>query len=394
MKNLKRIASILLVISLVFPISILANSSNIIPNTTVGIPDKALYQWILRTLEKNENYLFSQEEAASIEVLSGFAYKENIIKSLQGIEYLTGIKSLFLYNHKLSNLIGIEKSKQLEGIYLTSGTLKNISGIEKLDNLETLSVFDNKLSILPDMRKMENLEYLYLGLNNLSPDEIKAKVPKQFLNNPLWLDNTIWSQNVKRKILLTNPKRKRNITEKTKTIKGITHPKAIIILTTNAEKIDPFYGYEKKVIANSKGEFTLKGLDLDSYKPRRKMYIHELIRSTVHESEAKLVKTISFIPKKVQKIKKFIKLIHPKNKSKISVKTKKIVGKTDKNAIVQLKTQKGKILSQKKANTKGKFTLKNLRLQKYKNKTLYLCEYIAKKGKKKKCVIKKGFKVG
>ena len=65
-------------------------SSDVIENNNSGIPDKELYQSILKKLGKKSNEKFTKQEAESIKSLS--VYGSRKIKSLKGIKYLKELK--------------------------------------------------------------------------------------------------------------------------------------------------------------------------------------------------------------------------------------------------------------------------------------------------------------
>ena len=81
-------------------------SSDVIENNNSGIPDKELYQSILKKLGKKSNEKLTKQEAESIKSLS--VYGSRKIKSLKGIKYLKELKTLDLEGHGLKNLKGIQ----------------------------------------------------------------------------------------------------------------------------------------------------------------------------------------------------------------------------------------------------------------------------------------------
>ena len=42
-------------------------ASDLVPNDETGVPDKALYQEILRNMDKSENDTFTKQEAAALD---------------------------------------------------------------------------------------------------------------------------------------------------------------------------------------------------------------------------------------------------------------------------------------------------------------------------------------
>ncbi|MDR1699803.1 MAG: hypothetical protein LBR68_01255, partial [Lachnoclostridium sp.] len=409
-----------------------------IPNTEAGIPDKALYQIILSSLGKKADEVFTVEEALKITkisffgnqqavmTLSGIEYLSNLstfyvantqiaslqdinklpkltsfsvgnsnLMNLHGIETMFNLKELGIYRSKIvnfreienlinlksltiegapiSNLQGIQKLVNLELLNVRGCNLSSAEGVEELVNLKTLVLTDNELRVLPDMTKLVNLEQLSINYNYLSADEIKAKVPERFRNKNDWMEVVINVQNVRKQLDLVYPKTKSKITKNTTKISGKTHPHSIVrILQYDKENSEPIY----ETIANDKGEFTFNGLRLKKYRGK-KLYLYSFLIThyVFTDDELSVLKTMPFKVNKLKKVKKSIRLIRPKNKSKLSAKTKRIKGKTFRGKEVRLETVMEKIVARTKINKKGIFTLRKLNLDKYRGKTLYICGY-------------------
>lgn len=119
-------------------------ASDIVPNDETGIPDKVLYQEILRSLDKKENDTFTKQEAASLECLD----PHKRIQSFQGIGILSGLRTLELDRNKIDN-------SQLEVI------------AAELPQLERLDVGHNKITSLQPLKSMKDLTYLNVRYNRL-----------------------------------------------------------------------------------------------------------------------------------------------------------------------------------------------------------------------------------
>uniref|UniRef100_UPI00374F30E5 hypothetical protein n=1 Tax=uncultured Robinsoniella sp. TaxID=904190 RepID=UPI00374F30E5 len=71
MKKIKKVllASVIMILMMAFlPMNTMAAKSKIIPNNKTGIPDKVLYQTILKKLGKRKS--FTEEDAAKIKRLN------------------------------------------------------------------------------------------------------------------------------------------------------------------------------------------------------------------------------------------------------------------------------------------------------------------------------------
>lgn len=288
-KKLISIIIILILVFTVFPVNLLAegndvilNDNSVIENDNTGIPDKYLYQAILRTLGKNENEKFTKQEATSIKVLdaAGNDQNRNKIKTLKGIENLTGLTALGVEYNELTNLAGIENLTNLVGLTAHHNKLTNLKEVRNLTKLTSLSVFNNKITSAAEIEALTELVYLavsknklatlpnltnliklnahdtYFQFNLLSSNELKSKLPSQLLENSSWLKEQRKFQNINRKLKLNKPKSIRRITKKTKMISGKAHKGAKVgLYNARGKKI-------KLVKVNEKGTFTLKKLNL------------------------------------------------------------------------------------------------------------------------------------
>lgn len=268
--------------------------SNVIWNDETGIPDKNLYQLILNELGKTPNSIFTENEARKVEKLTQDKYEdrteEEKISSLQGIEKLTNLRSIYLGKNNITDvkplgslrnltLIDLQYSRitsiedlrnliQLESINLPS-TIKDLSPIEGMIKLSSLGAVDANISTLPDLTKHKELtaHNTYLHGNNLTKKELTKKLPKQVLKEKNWLTQTIDLQNynVKKKLNVTSPKKVTKITSKTKKIVGKTDKNLWVGLYyyyANGETLI------KRVKADKNGAFKMRNLDLKKYKKK------------------------------------------------------------------------------------------------------------------------------
>ena len=381
MKKLKKVAMIAAASMFVMMVPMIqthAAPTDVIENNESGIPDKTLYQNILKVLGKQSTDTFTEQEASSVEELEIVDYKKIPMESLKGIGYLTNLETLrikdqrqlsslegldgrltkldalevsysgitsikevanlpslvyltfdgdkirsldgiqglknlrylmvydncltslkgiegavnleefYAYGNQLTSLKGIENLTKLKKLEVGKNRLKNLKGIEKLTNLEELGVsenrltdikeiknlkkleriyaFCNKIKTLPNLKQFSELSYVFTDFsdNLLSEKELAAKLPKRFLtggkNKKAWLADQKEFQKLKRTIKLANPKKKNEISVKTKEISGYAFPEAYVELKNLKT------GKTTKCVkADKNGYFKLKKLNLKKW---------------------------------------------------------------------------------------------------------------------------------
>lgn len=318
----KRVIMILVLIICVCSICCMENrqvvaseAEQVIKNDETGIPDKALYQAILEMLDKEADEMFTKEEAEEIELLQARMARggKDSVASLKGIGYLSNLRKLDLEGNSLKSLDGIEELTKLEALTVDSGLLKSLQGVENMNSLKSLSVIHNELTSLDGIQTLKGLEYLAVGENEitslkevkklenlvglwalgcnlkklpdmqkfnhlkfseceftgnyLSKKELKNKLPKRFFNGSSdykknWVENQIDFQCQNYGVKFITPKKKM-VTKDTKAIIGKSYKKARIELFDAKGK-----KCIKKVMANSKGEFSLNDLNLKKWAGR------------------------------------------------------------------------------------------------------------------------------
>ena len=91
----------------------------------------------------------------------------------KGLEKLTQLEMLSLYNNQLTDVKGLEKLTQLKFLHLRNNQLTDVKGLEKLTKLRWLSLTSNKLTDGTGLEKLTQLEKLFLANN---PDLTKAQI--------------------------------------------------------------------------------------------------------------------------------------------------------------------------------------------------------------------------
>lgn len=220
-----------------------AADTDVIRNDETGIPDRALYQLILKALNKTPDSTFTEAEAQSIFGVEQDVFREGDsdrkeeeqIASLQGIEKLTNLSSLSLgrnkitdlkplenmaklkylrlaYSYCLTNIEGIRNLTWLENLHIPP-TVTDLSPIEGMKGLYWLNAENAGIRTLPDLTDTKlTCNFTFLRGNNLTKSELEKKLPKRVVKNKKWLKYMVDLQeyNVKKMVKafkLTSPKK-------------------------------------------------------------------------------------------------------------------------------------------------------------------------------------------
>ncbi|WP_330572527.1 leucine-rich repeat domain-containing protein, partial [Robinsoniella peoriensis] len=252
----------------------MASNSNVICNDNTGIPDKVLYQIILRKLNKYGFDTFTEKEALKIKKLDASNYNNSKkIRSLKGIEKLKNLVSLDVSYNKIYSLSGIEKLNKLNVLDFSFNQVKNIKAIKNLYSLKHLILDGNKIISLKDIENLTNLESIYAQLNKvkelpnlkkhtnlmdanfkynkISKKELTKKLPDSWLRNNNWFKSHVKLQNLVKTINLVKPKSFNSINKNTKKIIGKANKKSIIVLRDSTKK------RIQTVKSDINGQFTL-----------------------------------------------------------------------------------------------------------------------------------------
>lgn len=160
-------------------------------NNEIEIPDAAFKQYLLENFDTNKDGILSQAEADKVTEIYIQSYD---VKSLQGIEYFTGLKTLSCSNCSISNL-DVSKNIVLEGLYCSYNPIKelNVNNLANLKELycdgcllsnlsldgcpalERLSCLNNQLSNI-NISKNTMLKALYCSDNHLSSLDVSKNI--------------------------------------------------------------------------------------------------------------------------------------------------------------------------------------------------------------------------
>ena len=377
MKKLKKaamIAAASMFVMMVPMIQTHAAPTDVIENNESGIPDKVLYQNILKVLGKQSTDTFTEQEASSVEELEIVDYKKIPMESLKGIGYLTNLETLKIQDQwQLSSLEGLDgRLKKLDAlnvsysgitsikevanlpslVYLTfdGDKIRSLDGIQGLKNLRYLMVYDNCLTSLKGIESVVNLEEFYAygnqltslkGIENLTKLK-KLEVGKNRLKNLKGIEK------------LTNLE-ELGVSENRLTDKNLKKLERIYAFCNKIKTLPNLKQFSKlKYIFCDFSDNLLSEKELAAKLPKRFL------------TGGKNKKAWLSDQKEFQKLKRTIKLVNPKKKTEISVKTKEISGYAFPEAYVELKNLKtGKTTKCVKADKNGYFKLKKLNLKKW-----------------------------
>lgn len=334
---------IVMFIMLMIPVKSMASEYDIIYNDQTGIPDRVLYQKILNKLDKNDNDTFNVKEAAGItrleayggEDYDGCTIKLNKITTLKGIEKLKNLTYLDVSTNQLTSICELKKLRKLKLLDVGNNQIKSLKGIEGLKRLKTLTITNNQLKSLSGVENLLNLTDIDADGNQL-----------------------------------------RNI----RPLKNLVNLEAISVSANQISSINEIKKFKKLKFMYAYGN-KLKSLpNLNRYK---KMMEFDFASNYLSKKEIKnkypvrYRKTDWFKDQiQFQSIVKNITPISPKTLDNISVKTKEIIGKANKNATIVLRDPYGKKITSVKSDSKGKFIFKRLNLKKWSGQMLSLKAYL------------------
>ena len=128
----------------------------------IAFPDENFRKYILNNFDSNKDGIISENEVLDVTQIS--ASSKNI-KSLEGIQYFSNLKTLGCSGNPLSGL-NVSKNIALTSLGCQSCHLSSLD-VSKNTALETLGCDHNQLTKL-DLSKNINLSYLYCANNQLS----------------------------------------------------------------------------------------------------------------------------------------------------------------------------------------------------------------------------------
>lgn len=138
---------------------------NEIINDLTGIPDPKLYAAVLKAGDFNGDGKLTRDEAEAITDLECVASE---VSNLNGIEYLSNLKSLDLDSNDITNISALSKLEKLTYLNLPSNNITDISALSKLENLTFLDLNRNNITNISALSGLINLQSLFLSSNDIT----------------------------------------------------------------------------------------------------------------------------------------------------------------------------------------------------------------------------------
>ena len=151
-------------------------------STSILFVDSNLERVMRRVLGRPRGSLTPGDVASLIALPAA----NNNIRSLVGIEHLTALQWLYLYDNRIVDISPLKQLTNLEELYLHDNQIVYISLLKQLTNLNTLWLDRNQIADISPLKQLTNLNTLWLDHNQI----IDITSLKQLTNlNTLWLNN-------------------------------------------------------------------------------------------------------------------------------------------------------------------------------------------------------------
>ncbi|EAC5127030.1 LPXTG cell wall anchor domain-containing protein [Listeria monocytogenes] len=144
-------------------------AANITQPTPINqvFPDANLAEVMRGILQKpNVSTPVTQDELNAVDGIEVF--DELSIASIEGVQYLTNLRNLYMDNNQISNLTPISGLTNLEMLQLNNNQISDLSSLSNSTNLWALVINNNQISDLTPISGLTNLEVLQLNNNQVS----------------------------------------------------------------------------------------------------------------------------------------------------------------------------------------------------------------------------------
>ncbi|MGC7139061.1 leucine-rich repeat domain-containing protein [Listeria ivanovii] len=140
-----------------------ANIPNPLPINRI-FPDPDLAERVKETLKKsNVTDVVSQRELDEVQIFNG---NGRTIISIDGLQYFTNLKELYLSRNHIRDLTPLKDLTNLAILCLDKNRLENLNGIPS-NKLVRLSLEDNELTQVDALANLTQLETLFISKNQL-----------------------------------------------------------------------------------------------------------------------------------------------------------------------------------------------------------------------------------
>lgn len=138
--------------------------------TKIVFKDKLLEDEVRSQIKKWGGNIYDID----VENLKSLTIDQKSIKSADGLQYFTGLKTLELTNCKLTDIDFISKLHNLEKVDLSFNEISDISPLEGLRNINDLNISNNEVEDLSPVYSLKNLVSLNAGHNDIG--KINSKI--------------------------------------------------------------------------------------------------------------------------------------------------------------------------------------------------------------------------
>jgi internalin A len=170
-------------------------SASSVENAITSLPNdnvlNNLYTYIAGSSYSTLDFL-GKFNASNLKTLTmiGYSQYSNGLKDIRGLQYAPNITSLDIHYTSVSSLDGIQYLTNLESLYAYTqfSKISDISYLSELTKLKTVNLSGNKISSIPNLSKLTQLSTLNLSTNYISDLKslenviINNKTPLRTLN--------------------------------------------------------------------------------------------------------------------------------------------------------------------------------------------------------------------
>ncbi|EAG1722558.1 leucine-rich repeat domain-containing protein [Listeria monocytogenes] len=177
MKDKKFLQRLFIALTIILGINVWIGSSgetevkaaNITQPTPINqvFPDANLAEVMRGILQKpNVSTPVTQDE---LNVVGGIeVFDELSIASIEGVQYLTNLRNLYMDNNQISNLTPISGLANLETLHLNNNQISDLGSLSGLINIRNLIMDNNQVSDLTPLSGLISLQTLQLNNNQIS----------------------------------------------------------------------------------------------------------------------------------------------------------------------------------------------------------------------------------
>ncbi|MDT0090070.1 InlB B-repeat-containing protein [Listeria marthii] len=198
---MKKMITILLLVSSAFIISVISSPNHAFADTTDILqapkpineifPDEGVAQLVARETGKSTTNEVSQADLDGITKLDD-AFQSSrtvpVIYSLEGVEYLHNLRELAIPNHSVSDISALEGLVELREIDISNSNVSDLSPLSKSKKISFIDVSGNNISDISVFSSFSKINQVILSENNISDISVLKDFPAdQFVY--IYLDN-------------------------------------------------------------------------------------------------------------------------------------------------------------------------------------------------------------